>query len=100
MEEILGKYNKWQCNEIVPACTVLRGLVDGSKYMTGRGETECTEYPRGTLCGATWEKAHINAGYRRLIGFPKVLRQYLGLNHVPLFDILAAYNKKSSMEGK
>ncbi|MCL4318070.1 MAG: hypothetical protein M1422_07355 [Candidatus Thermoplasmatota archaeon] len=44
-------------------------------------------------------KAYLNASYRRLTGFLRVLRPYPGLSRIPHFNTLAAYSSMTSMEG-
>ena len=94
-----SRYNEWQCKEIVLACTVLRGIVDSTKVHDWDRRNGRPGIARRDIVLCLLVKAYLNVSYRRLTGFLRVLRPYLGLSSIPHFNTLAAYNRMPSMEG-
>ena len=85
----------------MPACTVLRGIVDSSGVRVHDWERRSGRpgIARRDIVPCLLVKAYLNASCRRLIGSLRVLRPYPGLSCIPHFNTLAAYNRMPSMEG-
>ena len=64
-----SRYNEWQCREIVPACTVLRGIVGSTKVHDWDRRNGRPGIARRDIVLCLLVKAFINASYRRLTGF-------------------------------
>jgi len=87
------EYNRWQSEEIVLACQFLKALVESCTIHDWERRRGRPRVPRRELVLCLLVRAYFHLSFRRTIGLIQLLKDSLGLAHIPHFNTPQKYNR-------
>lgn len=87
------QYNRWQSEEVVLACRFLKTLVESPTVHHWERRRGRPRVSRRELVLCLLVRAYFHLSFRRTVGLLKLLKDNLGLAHVPHFNTLQKYNR-------
>ena len=87
------EYNRWQSEEVVLACRFLKTLVESCTIHDWERHRGRPRGPRRELILCLLVRSYFHLSFRRAVGLLQLLKEYLGIAHVPHFNTLQKYNR-------